>query len=102
MGKLRRLTRSMLIEILKKKLTNKRETWFEEMPRVLWAYNTTRKTSMGMTPFTLNYEPVTLIPEEIEILTYKAQQFHERLNNEGLKQSFDLLDEKGRELRLER
>ena len=38
---------------LKTKLEENKRVWAEELPKVLWTYRMTSRTSMGETPFSL-------------------------------------------------
>lgn len=48
-------TNKALLSILKKKVTEKKGEWAEELPGVLWVYRTSTKTPIGESPFTLAY-----------------------------------------------
>ena len=49
-----------------------KEKWVDELPRVLWAYQTTSRWPTGTTPFALAYGMETIIPTEIGIPTAKT------------------------------
>lgn len=59
----------MLLRILKKKLTDKKGTWVEELFRVLWSYRTMVRMSIGETPFVLTYGSEVLVPIEVGMQT---------------------------------
>ena len=42
-----------------------KEMWADELPEVLWAYNTTVRSTTGETPFSLGYEYEAMVPVEI-------------------------------------
>ena len=49
---------------LKRRLDGAKGNWAEELPNVLWAYQTTPRRSMGETPFSLTYGAKAVIPAE--------------------------------------
>ncbi|XP_072062334.1 uncharacterized protein [Arachis hypogaea] len=50
---------------LKKRLDNKKGSWADELPSVLWSYRTTEQSATGETPFRLTYGVDAVIPVEI-------------------------------------
>ncbi|XP_070036086.1 uncharacterized protein [Nicotiana tomentosiformis] len=62
--------------------------------RVLWAYRTTAKTSMGETPFSLVYGAEALIPVEIGEPSTRYTHATEAENEEELGVNLDLLEER--------
>ncbi|KAK3040979.1 hypothetical protein RJ639_029089 [Escallonia herrerae] len=54
-----------LLQRIKKKLDGTKRLWVDELPKILWAYNTTSWTSTGDTPFSLSFGIEALIPVEI-------------------------------------
>ena len=48
-------TNKAIVNGLKRRLEGSKGRWAEELPNVLWAYQTTRRRSMGETPFSLTY-----------------------------------------------
>ena len=52
---------------LKTKLEEHKGVWADELPKVLWAYRTTSRTSIGETPFSLAYEVEAMILVEVGI-----------------------------------
>ncbi|KAI9153391.1 hypothetical protein LWI28_010675 [Acer negundo] len=49
-------TNKTIKKLLKKKLQQKKGLWVEELPNVLWAYRTTRKTATWETPYSLVFK----------------------------------------------
>lgn len=45
----------ILLDSLKKILDNAKRLRVEELPKMLWAYRTTPRTTVGESPFTLTY-----------------------------------------------
>ena len=52
---------------LKTKLEEHKGFWADELPKVLWAYRTTSRTSTGETPFSLAYRVEAMIPVEVGV-----------------------------------
>ncbi|KAL5560877.1 hypothetical protein UlMin_030624 [Ulmus minor] len=50
---------------LERKLEGLKSAWVEELPRVLWAYRTTSRTTTGETPFSMTYGTEAVIPMEV-------------------------------------
>nr|CAN61935.1 hypothetical protein VITISV_001429 [Vitis vinifera] len=62
-------TNKTLIIVLNKRLEQAKEKWVEELPSVLWAYQTTLGRPTGNTPFALAYGMDAIIPTEIGLPT---------------------------------
>ncbi|XP_019234034.1 PREDICTED: uncharacterized protein LOC109214553 [Nicotiana attenuata] len=86
-------TNTVIIQNLKKKLEAAKDKWPEELPGILWAYQTTAKLSTGETPFSLVYGAEALIPVEVEEPTLRFSRTNEEASNEALLVRLDLLDE---------
>lgn len=89
-----KVTNKTLLWILKKKLDNKRGPWAEELPGLLWAYQTTVWTPTGETSFALTYGHEAVTPVEKGMPTYRIQHFDQDCNSERLKEEIDLLEER--------
>nr|XP_009770361.1 PREDICTED: uncharacterized protein LOC104221079 [Nicotiana sylvestris] len=65
-------TNKVIMQNLKKRLDAAKAKWPEELPGVLWAYQTTTKSSTGETPVSLVYGGEALISVEVRepILRY--------------------------------
>ena len=79
---------------LKKRLDDAKGRWVEELPHVLWTYRTTPHRSTGKTPFSMTYEAETVIPLETSFPMLKTSSFCPSSNNELLKKSLDLIEER--------
>ena len=83
----------ILLKIIKAWLVGAKGAWPEELPSVLWAYQTTARTSIGETPFNLTHGPEAVIPVEIGLTSLKKEFFNEVSNDNQLKLNLDCLDE---------
>ena len=68
--------------------------WVEELPHVLWTYQTTPCRSIGETPFSITYGAEVVIPLETGFLTLRTSSFNPSDNNRLLKKSLDLTKER--------
>ena len=68
--------------------------WMEELPHVLWAYQTTHRKSTGETPFSMSYGVEAVIPIETGFPTLRTQSFNPNNNDELLERSLDLIEER--------
>lgn len=93
-----KLTAKSLLEILKKKLTEKKGEWEVELLRVLWAYRTTIKTLMGETPFALAFGSEAIALVEIGMSTHRVRNFNQMEKDEALEEHLDLLEERREEV----
>ena len=66
----------------------------EELPHVLWTYRTTPRRSTGETPFSMTYGTEAVIPLETGFPTSRTSSFNPSDNDEQLKKSMDLIEEK--------
>ncbi|KAI5349971.1 hypothetical protein L3X38_002862 [Prunus dulcis] len=57
----------IVLHYLKKRLKDAESKWVDELPRVLWAYRTTKMRSTGETPFFLAYGTEAIIPPQIVV-----------------------------------
>ena len=79
---------------LKKRLDNAMRKWVEELPHVLWTYQTTPRRSTGENSFSMTYGAVTVIPLEIGFPTLRTSSFTLSNNDGLLKKSLDLIEER--------
>ncbi|KAK3003954.1 hypothetical protein RJ639_018745 [Escallonia herrerae] len=94
MNGLTKVTNRTLLQGLKKKLDGVKGLWVEELPKILWAYHTTTRTTTGETPFSLAFGTVALIPLEIGLPSLWLITYNPDTNDDGLRGNLDLLDEK--------
>ena len=62
-----------LLTILKKCLHSARGKWVDEPPGVLWAYRTTSRRLIGVSPFALTYGMEAIIPTKIGMPTLRTE-----------------------------
>ena len=79
---------------LKKRLNDAKGKWVEELPHVLWTYRTTPRRSTRETPFSMTYGAEAIIPLEIGFPTLRTNTFTSDGNDELLKKSLDLIEER--------
>ncbi|KAL5569292.1 hypothetical protein UlMin_025867 [Ulmus minor] len=66
--------------------------WVEELPRVLWAYRTTSRTSTGETPFSMTYGTEAVLPVEVGEPSFRTTQFGSETNDQGLALNLDRIE----------
>nr|GEU68404.1 reverse transcriptase domain-containing protein [Tanacetum cinerariifolium] len=82
-----------LREGIKARLGEGNKNWIEELPHVLWAHRTMRKSSHGYTPYSLTYGTEAIILAEIGMPTYRTATVDAVHNDEELRLNLDLLEE---------
>ena len=66
------VTNRTLLKIIKTRLKAAKGIWPDELPSILWAYQTTARTPIGETPFRLTYGADVVIPAEIGLTSYRV------------------------------
>ena len=84
----------VIVNGLKKRLDDAKGKWIEELPHVLWTYQTTPRKSIGETPFSMTYGVEAVIPLENGFPTMRTSMFTSDGNDELLKKSLDLVEER--------
>jgi hypothetical protein len=87
-------TNKTIFKILKKKLGDRKGDWADDLPGVLWVYQTTRRTRTKETPYALAFGTEAIIPAELGSRSLRVELYKADTNNEGLKLYLDLLQEK--------
>jgi len=85
---------------LKRRLEKAKESWAEEVPRIVWAYHTTEQSGTHETSFSLVYGCDAMIPVETQESSPKFQNFVAEDSNEERRMNLDLLDEIREEARV--
>ncbi|KAK0586051.1 hypothetical protein LWI29_000155 [Acer saccharum] len=78
---------------LKAKLEAKKGTWANKLPKVLWAYRTTARSSTRETPFALAFGTEAVIPTETTFTSPRVQLYNPEHNVNMLLQNLDELEE---------
>jgi hypothetical protein len=84
-------TNKTIFKILKKKLGDRKGEWAEDLPKVLWAYQTTKRTPTEETPYALAFRMEVAIPAEVGSSSYHIETFHLEANDESIQLHLDLL-----------
>ncbi|XP_068319706.1 uncharacterized protein [Pyrus communis] len=84
----------MIIDYLKKSLTNKKGKWLDELPRCLWTYCTTKRRATGETPFSLAFGSKAIIHPNVIKLSITILLPSIKQNSMGMATSLDLTEEK--------
>ena len=79
---------------LKKRLDDTKENWVEELPHVLWTYQTTPRRSTRETPFSMTYRAEVVIPLGIGFPMLRTSSFTPSSNDELLEKVLDLIKER--------
>ena len=79
---------------LKKRLDDAKGKWVEELSHVIWTYRTTPRKSTEDTLFSMTYGAEAVIPLENGFLTMRTSTFTSNGNDELLKKSLDLVEER--------
>ena len=87
------MTNRTLLKIIKTKLDDAKGARPEELPNVLWAYQTTARTPTGETPFRLTYGTEAVIRVKVGVTSTKREVFHKERNDDHLQINLDCLDE---------
>ena len=77
---------------LKKRLDDMKGKWVEELPHVLWTYQTMSCRSTGETPFSMTYGAEAVIPLDMGFPTLKTSSFSPSSNNKLLEKSLDFIE----------
>ena len=84
----------VIVNGLKKRLDDTKGKWIEELPHVLWTYQTTPRKSTRETPFSMTYGAETVIPLENGFPMMRISTFTSDGNDELLEKSLDLVEER--------
>lgn len=87
-------TNKMVCAGIKQRLESKRGWWAKELPRVLWAYRSTPRYSIGQTPFALAFDMEAIIPLESRFPTLQTETFGPQTNDEAVAAELVLAEEK--------
>jgi len=83
----------VIVNGLKKRLDDAKGKWVEDLPHVLWTYQTTPRRSTGKTPLSMTYGSELVIPLETRFPTLRMSLFTPDSNDNLLERSLDLIEE---------
>ena len=78
---------------LKAKLEEAKGDWPEELPRVLWSYNTTPRSTTGETPFSLTYGCEAMVPVEVGAGSFRRDHYDPEANEANHRLYLDMIEE---------
>jgi hypothetical protein len=82
------------MKTLKKELKDKKGAWVEFLLKVLWSYKTMTQTPTRETPLSLVFGFEAVNPVEIDLISFRVKHYNYEMNEEGIKLSLNLLQEK--------
>ena len=88
------ITNKTLFTIIKKKLEERKGAWADELHEALWAYRTTPQTPTGDALYGLAFGNEAIIPVEIITISTCVQYYNPAENDEGLRLSLNLIEER--------
>ena len=91
----------VIVNGLKKRLDDAKGRWVEELPHVLWTYRTTPRKSTRETPFSMTHGAEAVIPLESGFPTMRSSAFTSDGNDELLKRSLELVEERRENARVQ-
>ena len=83
----------VIVNGLKKRLDDAKGKWAEELPHVLWMYQTTTRRSIGETPFSMTYGAEIAILLKTRFPMLWTSLFAPDSNDNLLAKSLDLIEE---------
>ena len=83
----------VIVNGLKKMLDNAKGKWVDELPHVLWTYQTTLRRLTRETPFSMTYGAKVVIPLEARFPMLRTSLFTPDSNDNLLEKSLDLIKE---------
>ncbi|XP_074356741.1 uncharacterized protein LOC141696508 [Apium graveolens] len=80
-------------ELQPSKLEERKGNWPEELPKVMWSYNTTLRSTTGKTPFMLTYDYEAMVPVEVGLGSLCRDRYKEEDAEVNQRLHLDLLEE---------
>ncbi|XP_057418426.1 uncharacterized protein LOC130712618 [Lotus japonicus] len=90
----------VILRGLKRRLSEAKGAWLDELPIVIWSYNTTQHSTTGETPFRMTYGADAMLPVEIDNSSWRTTPKFEGKNSSNMAVELDLLSESHNEARL--
>ena len=86
------VTNRSLLKIIKTRLDGAKGIWSDELPSIIWAYQTIARTPTGETPFRLAYRNDVILVE-VGLISYRVENYAEEKNEKAIRLQLDLVDE---------
>ena len=87
------VSNKVILDGIKKMLEEAKGKWVEELLSVMWTHRTTKRRSMGETPFALAYGVEAVILLEIGLPMIQTTKFDAEENEDNLHKDLNLLEE---------
>ncbi|XP_062075419.1 uncharacterized protein LOC133779476 [Humulus lupulus] len=81
-------------DTLKKRLELAKQNWPETLPKVLWSYRTTNRTTTGDTPFALPYGYDAMLLVKMTPPSHRRTVYNQDHNHQLLAESLDQIEER--------
>ncbi|XP_031252922.1 uncharacterized protein K02A2.6-like [Pistacia vera] len=78
---------------IKKKVDDLKRRWANKLPKALWSYRMTTRSSIAETPFSLSYECEAMAPVEVGISSFRREAFDKEVNDDLYRLRLDLIEE---------
>ncbi|CAL9012730.1 unnamed protein product [Prunus brigantina] len=72
----------VIINIIRKMLEKNPKQWHEKLSETLWAYRTSNREAIGMTPYALTYGHDAILPMEIAVQSLRIGHQHKLVGEE--------------------
>jgi len=82
-----------IVNGLKKMLDSAKGKWADELPNVLWAYQTMPRRSTGETPFSMTFGTKAMILVEVGLLSMRTADFSSSANDAFMIDQLDFMEE---------
>ncbi|XP_057452532.1 uncharacterized protein LOC130744357 [Lotus japonicus] len=90
----------VILRGLKRRLSEAKGAWLDELPVVIWSYNTTQHSTTGETPIRMAYRADAMLPVEIDNSSWQTAPRFEGENSANMAVELDLLSETHDEARI--
>ncbi|KAI5327430.1 hypothetical protein L3X38_026826 [Prunus dulcis] len=82
----------VILDCLKRRLGGAKAKWVDELPRVAWAYHTTKGGLTGETPFSITYWTEAIIPSHVTVPSISLEVGNVDQKSEQMRLNLDLLE----------
>ena len=87
------MTNRTLLNGLKKRLSEAKANWINELQSVLWAYRITPRAATGESPYMLAFGSEAVIPAELGLPTHRVLNFNSPVSDLMRRLDLDMLEE---------